>query len=126
MHRKTILFVTTLLAPIAALAQTTFDPVAWEASRPATSVEVTPDKQIGHYVVRAIVTDLDTQRVIAEPMLVARNNEPATFEMGTPKLLLRLVVNIAPDGRSASYVGEIHKAGKIESSHSTSLRLGGA
>lgn len=126
MLSKAVLFVTTLLAPIAALAQTTFDPVAWEASRPATSVEVTPGKQVGHYLVRAIVTDLDTQRVIAEPVLVARANEPATFEMGTPKLLLKLVVNIAQDGRSARYVGEIHKAGKIESSHATSLRLGGA
>lgn len=126
MPAQVALFAITLLAPVLAWAQGSFDPLVWEASRPATAVKVMPGEKAGQYRIQAVVTDLDTKKIIAEPTLVARANEPATFEMGTPNLLLKLVVRIAQDGRSASYVGEIHKAGRLESAHSSSLQLGGA
>lgn len=123
-----LLFAVALLANgTLANAQDKFDPKAWEAASPATSVSVVPGDRPGEYVVRATVSDLNTSKVLARPTLVTAVGTPATIEIGSQAgVILKVVVTVAGDGRSASYVGEVHRAGKLESSQSATLSISGA
>jgi len=116
-----------IAASAMASAQERFDPNVWESANPATSVSVAPGTKPGEYVVKATVSDLNTSKVLARPMLTTLAGTPATIEIGSQSgVVLKLVVTVAVDGRSASYVGEVRKGGKVESSQSATLSLGGA
>ena len=127
MLTRSLLAVAILVAGATANAQEKFDTVAWESANPATLVSVAPSSTPGQYVVKATVSDLNTSKVLARPTLITEAGKPATIEIGSQGgVVLKVVVNVAVDGRSASYVGEVRRGGKVESSQSATLSLGGA
>ncbi len=108
-----------------ALAQERIDPAAWMSAKPASSVKVAPTAEPGVYLVSAKVSDLATDKILATPELrVVAGAAPATFELGIdPVVVIKFVVSVAADGRSAEYTSEVRRNRKVESAHSATLAL---
>lgn len=127
MKINSILASVALLACTTTFAQERLDLAAWNASKPAASVSISPSTKAGDYVVKAVFTDLITSAVLARPIMIAAAGKPAKIEIGSESgTIIRFTVEISLDGRNATYVSEILKAGKIDSSHSITLALVGA
>lgn len=100
----------------------TFDPADWAAPRLSTEVTVTAGTAVDQFVVRAKVTDINSSRVIATPVLLVAANQPATVEIGRPDAVkLKLIFTVSADGKTASYTNEIQRNGEVQSSHKATL-----
>lgn len=75
-------------------------------------------------MVKTIYTDLITSAVLANPTILAVAGKPTKVQIGLASgTIIRFTVEVSLDGRNATYVSEILKAGKIDSSHSITLSL---
>ncbi len=100
------------------------DPADWEAPRLSTQVSVVASKTEGQYIVRAKVTDLSSSKVLATPTLVVAASQPATVEMGsTGATKLKMVFTVSADGKTATYTGEVQRAGEVQSSQQATLAV---
>ena len=80
----------------------------------------------GQFMVSSVVTDLETNTVIAKPRLTIAANQPARIETGAEgKWMLR--ISVAADGaaRKADYDASFTREGKLVSRQRVSVRLDG-
>lgn len=118
------------LAPLA-FAGTATPPVQadWLQAHPNVQVVVTPGAATGTYSVEAIVMDLRSGKVLAEPRLTVQAGEPARAQVGAigddGLMSVTFTVTVNEDGRSAAYTSEIRDNNEVISSHSAMLAVGG-
>lgn len=80
----------------------------------------------GHFSVSSVVTDLESNTVIAKPRLTIAANKPARIETGNEgKWMLR--INVTADGatRKANYDASFTREGKLVSKQRVSVNLDG-
>jgi hypothetical protein len=91
------------------------------------SVEVKPLAGTpGVFMVSSIVTDLESNTIIAKPRLTVAANKPARIETGhESKWMLR--INVTADGatRKADYDASFTREGKLVSRQRVSVNLDG-
>lgn len=89
-----------------------------------TELSVTQTGDAGVYRFSAVITDLQTTKVLAKPVLLTKVGMPATVELGAqPGVVLRFVVTVANGGHEASYRSEVVRNGKVESAQSGLLSV---
>jgi hypothetical protein len=119
MKINSLLAAVALLACTTTFAQERLDLAAWNASKTAASVSIFPSTRAGEYVAKAVFKDLITSAVLARPMIIAAAGKPTKIEIGSESgTIIRFTVEVSLDGRNATYISQILKAGKIDSSHS--------
>ena len=119
---------------VAALAGFGFAAIANTQTAPATpsaslgiEVDVKPVAGTpGQFIVSSVVTDLETNAVIAKPRLTIAAGQPARIQTGAEgKWMLR--ISVAADGasRKADYDANFTREGKVVSHQRVSVRLDG-
>jgi hypothetical protein len=79
----------------------------------------------GQFMVSSVVTDLETNAVIARPRLVVAANKTARIETGNDgKWMLSISVTADGASRKADYDANFMRAGKLVSRQRVSVNLG--
>jgi len=121
--KKRILATLALSAATFAQAQQS-TPTDWAKVKPMTDISVSTTDKAGVYKVSAVITDLTTARVIAKPVLLAAEGQPATVEFGSQQASsYKFVVTVDDKGHTASYRSEQVRAGVVESAQSGTLTV---
>ena len=80
----------------------------------------------GQFFVSSVITDLETNRVIAQPRLLINASKPARIETGAEGKW-SLLINVTADGgsRRAAYDATFSRDGKLVSKQRVSVNLDG-
>ena len=80
----------------------------------------------GQFMVSSVVTDLETNTVIAKPRLTVAANKPARIEAGNEgKWMLRISVSADGAARKADYDASFTREGKLVSRQRVTVNLDG-
>lgn len=97
------------------------------SERLGIELELAPASQDrSSFLVRSVVTDLATDRVIANPQLVIATDKPGRIEAGVDgKWMLQMQVAADAAGQRAIYEATFSREGKIISKQRVSINLKG-
>ena len=129
MHRS-LRTLSTLLVLAAAGASATAEvptPPPMPSARLAFDVDVKPASgKPGLYALTSVVTDLETNTVIAKPMILMNANKPARVEIGNEaKWLLRISVTADGAAHKAAYEASFTREGQVVSQQKLTVNLDG-
>ena len=80
----------------------------------------------GQFLVSSVVTDLESNAIIAKPRLLIAANKPAKIETGAEgKWMLRISVTADGNARTANYEASYTREGKLVSQQHVSVALDG-
>lgn len=100
---------------------------AWHGARPDITVSVSPGDTPDTYRVSAVVTDLRSGTVLAEPVMAVRPGKAARAEIGgvgTEGLVsVAFAVTVDPSGDTATYTSEVRNNAEVISSQSATLAV---
>jgi hypothetical protein len=126
---KNLYAVALLAFPFSAIADSTAPvaPEAWDNARPDVQIAVVHGAVPDTYTVNAIVSDLRTGKVLAEPVLVTRAGTPARAEIGgvgsQGTVSVAFAVTVDPSGQTAAYSSEVRHDAKVIASQSATLAV---
>ena len=89
-------------------------------------VDVKPEGTPGRFLVSSVVTDLESNAVIARPILVIAADKPARIQTGAEGLwLLQISVSANGTSRKAAYDATFERQGKVVSKQRVTVNLDG-
>ena len=104
---------------------TVAEPPPTPSANLAIELDVKPAQDFpGQYIVSSKITDLETNVVIAKPLIRVGSNKPARIEMGSSDKW-HLAINVTTDdaARKVAYDAQYKKDGKVVSQQRIAVNL---
>lgn len=102
-------------------------PDAWAGARPSVQITVAHGTTPDTYNINAVVSDLRTGNVLAEPVLVTRAGTPARAEIGgvgvKGMMSVAFTVTVDPSGQTAAYSSEVRDNAEVVASQNATLAV---
>lgn len=94
-------------------------------AEPAVEITIEPANTPDSYAVSVTISEGDPATVLAQPMLIVKAGETATFEMGadgsSTAKAIKLSVALDKSGKKAEYTAEVRRNGQVVSTRSASV-----
>jgi type II secretory pathway component HofQ len=99
----------------------------WRHARPKIEVQVKRTQTKDVYAVTAVISDLNSGKVLAQPKLITHAGAPARIEVGEKgapgAVMVDVEVTVASSGSTAGYTSEIRDNDKVVSSQLLTLAV---